>query len=180
MKCTDLLDKDHQIILRAVDVLEQMADTVKKEHSVDPRDLEFVIRFLKEFEDEHHQTKEESALFPVLLKSSGSRQGKLRQIVFEHDQERSLVEGLEEALRTKQGSDFVHFATRLINLLRSHIYKEELALFGLVEETLSDEEDRLVVAEFSKFDDELNSRAGKDLLKQLRVLEDKYIRRRIA
>src|SRR5262245_51932866 len=110
MKCTDLLDKDHQIILRAVDVLEQMADTVKKEHSVDPRDLEFVIRFLKEFEDEHHQTKEESALFPVLLKSSGSRQGKLRQIVFEHDQERSLVEGLEEALRTKQGSDFVHFA----------------------------------------------------------------------
>ena len=176
MKCTDLLDKDHQIILRAVDVLEQMADAVTKGNSVDPQDTEFVIRFLKEFEDGHHQTKEESALFPILLKASGTQQAKLRQIVFEHDQERSLVEGLEDALRTKHGLDFVHFATRLINLLRSHIYKEELGLFGLVEMTLSNEEDTQVVAEFARFDEELN----KDLLKQLRAVERRYVRRRIA
>src|SRR5882672_11361366 len=125
MKCTELLDKDHQIILRAVDVLEQMADEVKKGHSVDPHDIESVVRFLKEFGDEYHQTKEESALFPILLKTSGPQQAKLGQMIFEHDQERSLVEGLEEALKTKRGEDFVHFANRLITLLRSHIYKEE-------------------------------------------------------
>ena len=84
MKCTDLLDNDHQIILRAVDVLEQMADDVRKGHSVDPQDVEFVIRFLKEFEDEHHQTKEESALFPILLKNAGAQEAKLRQMMFEH------------------------------------------------------------------------------------------------
>ena len=78
MKCTDLLDKDHQIILRALDVLEQMADEVKRGHSVDPQDVEFVVRFLKEFEDEHHQTKEESALFPILLNTSGPEHAKLR------------------------------------------------------------------------------------------------------
>src|SRR5436309_3393079 len=109
MKCTDLLDKDHQMILRAVDVLEQMADEVKKGDSVDPRDVESIVRFLKEFEDEHHQTKEESALFPILLKTSDFQQAKLGQMLFEHDQERSLVEGLEEALKTKHGQDFVHF-----------------------------------------------------------------------
>src|SRR5207253_9955126 len=65
MKCADLLDKDHQIILRALDVLEQMAEEVKQGNSVDPPDVEFIVRFLKEFEDEHHQAKEESALFPV-------------------------------------------------------------------------------------------------------------------
>jgi hemerythrin-like domain-containing protein len=178
MKCTDLLDKDHQIILRAVDVLEQMADEVNKGHSVDSRDVEFVVRFLKEFEDEHHQTKEESALFPILRKASGAQQAKLGQMLFEHDQERSLVEGLEEALKTKHGQDFVHFATRLIHLLRSHIYKEELTLFGLIATTLSNEQDRQVVAEFSKFDKELTS--GKELLKKLRMLEDKYLRRRSA
>lgn len=178
MKCTDLLDKDHQIILRAVDVLEQMADEVNKGHSVDPRDVEFVVRFLKEFEDEHHQTKEESALFPILLKASGAQQAKLGQMRFEHDQERSLVEGLEEALKTKHGQDFVHFATRLIHLLRAHIYKEESALFGLIETTLSNEQDRQVVAEFSKFDEALTS--GKELLRRLRMVEDKYLRRRTA
>jgi hemerythrin-like domain-containing protein len=180
MKCTDLLDKDHQIILRALDVLEQMADEVKKGHSVHPQDVESIVRFLKEFEDEHHQTKEESALFPVLLKDSGPQQAKLGQMLFEHDQERSLVDGLEEALKTQHGQDFVHFAGRLITLLRSHIYKEESGLFGLIEMTLSDEEDSRVVAEFTKFDEALESGPGDELLKGLRTLEDKYLRRRSA
>jgi hemerythrin-like domain-containing protein len=180
MKCTELLDKDHRIILRAVDVLEQMADEVKKGQSVDARDVESIVRFLKEFEDEYHQTKEESALFPILLKNSGAQQAKLGQMLFEHDQERSLVEGLEEALKTQHGPDFVHFATRLITLLRAHIYKEELALFGLIENTLSDQQDRCVVAEFSRFDEQLESCSGNDLLKRLHILEDKYVRRRTA
>ena len=178
MKCTDLLDKDHQIILRALDVLEQMADEVKKGYPIDPRDLEFVVRFLKEFEDEHHQTKEESALFPILLKASGAQQVRLEQMRFQHDQERSLVEGLEEALKTKHGQDFVHFAKRLIDLLRAHIYKEESELFGLIELVLSDEEDRRVVEEFGKFDEGLIS--GNQLLEKLQMLEDKYLHRRSA
>jgi hemerythrin-like domain-containing protein len=178
MKCTDLLDKDHQIILRAVDVLEQIADEVKKGCSVDPRDVEFVVRFLKEFEDEHHQTKEESALFPILLKTSAAQQARLGQMLFEHDQERSLVEGLEEALKTKHGPDFGYFANRLINMLRSHIYKEEFELFGLIELALSDEEDRRVVEEFHKYDEVLIAR--NELLKELQMLEDKYLRRRSA
>jgi hemerythrin-like domain-containing protein len=180
MKCTELLEKDHQIILRAVDVLEQMADEVKKGRSVDPRDIESIVRFLKEFEDEHHQTKEESALFPILAGCSTSQRAKLGQMLFEHDQERSLVEGLEEALKTKHGEDFVHFAQRLITLLRSHIKKEEFALFGLIEITLSDEQDSAVVAEFSKFDEQLESASGKELLKTLRMLEGKYPTRRSA
>lgn len=179
MKCTELLDKDHRIILRAVDVLEQMADEVKKGKSVDTRDVESIVRFLKEFEDEYHQTKEESALFPILLKDSGAQQAKLGQMLFEHDQERSLVEGLEEALKTHHGPDFVHFATRLITLLRAHIYKEEFGLFRLIENTFSDEQDRCVVAEFSSFDEQFAS-CGNDLLKRLHILEDKYVRRRTA
>jgi len=180
MKCTDLLDKDHQIILRALDVLEQMADEVKKGHSVDPRDVETIIRFLKEFEDEHHQTKEESALFPILLKNSGPQQERLGQMLFEHDQERSLVDGLEEALKTQHGQDFVHFAGRLITLLRSHIYKEEFGLFRLIEMTLSEDEDSRVVAEFAKFDEALETHSGGELLKGLRILDDKYLQRRSA
>src|SRR5215470_9228849 len=101
MKCTHLLAEDHQIILRALDVLEQMADEVKKGRSANSRDIETIVHFLKEFEDKHHQTKEESALFPVLMKNAGPEQARLRHVLFEHDQERSLVEGLEESLKTK-------------------------------------------------------------------------------
>jgi hemerythrin-like domain-containing protein len=179
MKCTELLTKDHQIILRAVNVLEEMAEEVKRGQSVDSNDVESILRFLREFEDEHHQTKEESALFPVLGKNAGTRT-KLGQIIFEHDQERSLLGGLEEALKTKQGADFVHFATRLSSLLRSHIYKEEIALFGLIEITLSNQQDNEVIAEFSRFDEELEHRHGAELSKALLALENRYLSRRSA
>ena len=180
MKCTELLEKDHQLILRAVDVLDEMADQVKRGEPVDFGDVELIIRFLKEFEDEHHQTKEESALFPLLLNNPGSQGARLRQMLFEHDQERSLVEGLEDALRTKHGADFVQFANRLITLLRSHISKEEFALFSLIELVLSDDQKGCVLAEFHEFDRRLERGCGTDLLRILRLLETKYLRRRSA
>lgn len=180
MKCTELLEKDHGVILRGLDILEEMAQRVKRGEPVDPQDIESIVRFLKVFEDEHHQTKEESALFPVLMKNSGAQHDKLRRILFEHDQERSLTEGLEEALKTKRGADFVHFASRLTTLLRSHIYKEEFALFGLVEMSLSKDQDGSVVAEFARFDQCFENAKGAGLLDVLRLLESKYLRRRSA
>lgn len=180
MKCTELLEKDHLIILRALDVLEDMAERVKHGEPVDPKDIESIVRFLKIFEDEHHQGKEESGLFPLLIKNSGTQHQKLRLMLFEHDQERSLAEGLEDALKTKKGTDFVHFATRLTRLLRAHIYKEEVSLFGLIEISLSDDQDRSVVAEFARFDECFERGKGADLLDVLRLLESKYLRRRSA
>lgn len=180
MKCTELLEKDHQIILRGLDVLEDMAERVKRGETVDPHDIECLVRFLKVFEDEHHQTKEESALFPVLMRNSGAQYDKLRRILFEHDQERSLAEGLEDALNTKSRVDFVHFANRLTTLLRAHIYKEEFALFCLIEMSLSADQDASIVAEFASFDERFESGKGADLLDVLRLLESKYLRRRSA
>jgi hemerythrin-like domain-containing protein len=180
MKCAELLQRDHQVILQGVDVLEEMAARIKRGESVDPKDIESIVRFLKLFEDEHHQTKEESALFPVLMKKSGSQHERLRQMLFEHDQERSLAEGLEDALNTKSGPDFVHFAGRLAKLLRGHIYKEEFALFGLIEISLSDEQDDSIVAEFARFDECFRSEKRAEVLADLRLLESRYLRKRSA
>ena len=180
MKCTELLEQDHQLILRGVDVLEEMAARVKAGESVDPKHIQSIVRFLRVFEDEHHQTKEESALFPVLMKNSGAQYEKLRHIHFEHDQERSLAEGLEDALNTKSGPNFVHFASRLAVLLREHIQKEESALFGLIEVSFSDDQDDSVVAEFARFDERFRSGKEADALEDLCLLESHYLRRRSA
>src|SRR5207247_5328626 len=143
-KCTDLLIQDHKIIWRSLDVLEHMACCIDKEEYVDPEDVETLLRFLRTFADDHHQTKEESALFPELMRTSAAQEGPLRQMLFEHDQERSLVEGLEDALYTKKGAEFVYFANRLTALLRNHIRKEDDILFEIVERTLSSEQDEKV------------------------------------
>lgn len=171
MKCTDLLLKEHKIILRGLDILDHMADRVEQDQPVEPRDVETILGFLRVFADEHHQAEEESALFPELMRTSAANKGPLRQMTFEHDQERSLVEGLEDALRTKKGMEFVHFARRLTELIRTHIRKEDSILFPIVERSLSAEQDEHVMAQLRQF------QMSPDFLADLRRLEWTYLRR---
>ncbi len=173
MKCTDLLFEDHIIILRALDVLDRMAADMEKGETIAPLDIEDVLRFLRVFGDEHHQAKEESVLFPALLGVVRLQHAPLRHMLFEHDQERSLIEGLEDALKTKKGSDFRHYAGRLSGLLRNHIEKENNILFDIVEKSLSNEQHDQIAAGFEKFDLGWDSREM--LNDNLHRLERKYL-----
>jgi hemerythrin-like domain-containing protein len=143
--------QEHQIILRALDVLDTMAARTERDERVEPEDVETLLRFLHTFADDHHQMKEESALFPELMRTSLANAGRLRQMRFEHDQERSLVDGLEDALRTKKGVDFVEFANWLTRLIRTHIQKEDEVLFEIAQRSLSTEQDEAITAELEKF-----------------------------
>lgn len=172
MKCTDLLIQDHKAILRALDVLEQMAKRIEDHHPFEHDDVEAVLRFLRSFADDYHQGKEESALFPELRRVLP--QGPVRQILFEHDQERSLVDGIEDALFTKRGQEFVHFAHRLIQLMRDHVRKEDIVLFEIVGRAFTREQDESVAAEFGKF--EINP----VFLSDLQALERKYLKKKAA
>jgi hemerythrin-like domain-containing protein len=171
MKCTDLLTQEHKVILRALDVLDHMAAWIVEDQPVAVADVESILNFLRAFADNQHQAKEESALFPELLRTSAANDAPLRQMVFEHDQERSLVEGLEDSLRTKHGMDFVHFAHRLTGLIRTHIRKEDNILFPIAERCLSPEQDERVTAELNQFE------ADAGFLADLRRLEWTYLRR---
>jgi len=171
MKCTDLLIQDHKVILRCLLVLEQMAACVDQGEQLLQEDVGLLVRFLRAFADEHHQMKEECALFPELRHASSAQDRPLHQMLFEHDQERSLVEGLEDSMCTKKGIEFAHFANRLTALIRNHIYKEDNILFDIVERSLSPEQDERVVAEFNKF------QINPSFLADLRRLEWKYLRK---
>jgi hemerythrin-like domain-containing protein len=170
MKSTDLLMQDHKIILRAVDVLEDMAKRLRYDQQIDHEDLQSILRFIRLFADEYHQTKEENVLFPE-LRAAQPQERPLREIMFEHDDVRMLVTGLEDALETRQGLHCVYMATRLTTLIRNHIYNEDRALFSLVERSLSAEQDEKVASEISKFPVEA------DLMGELCRLEWKYLRR---
>lgn len=171
MKCTDHLSQEHKIILGALDVLDQMAVRVEHDQPVEAHDIDALLRFLRAFADDHHQGEEESALFPELMRTSAAAQPAVRQLLFEHDRERSLVEGLQDSLCTKKGVEFSQFAGRLTDLLRNHIRKEDKILFEIVERCLTTEQDERVTTELNRF--QINS----DLLSDLRRLEWTYLRR---
>ena len=174
MKCTDLLMQDHKTILRALDVLDEMARRVETHVPLEHDDVETLLRFIRSFADDYHQGKEESALFPELKRVLLRAERPVHQILFEHDQERSLVDGIEDALFTKKGADFVYFAHRLTGLMRDHVRKEDLVLFEVVGRTFSAGQDQSVAAQFEKF--EINPA----FLSDLQTLEKKYIRKKAA
>jgi len=151
MKCTSHLIQDHKVILRALEVLQAMAAHTENGEAVQAEDVQKLLRFLRTFADEYHQTKEESALFPELVRASAVNYKWLRHMIFEHDRERSLVEGLEDALCTKKPKEFVYFAKRLMLLLSTHIQNEESIMFQIADHSLSGEQDEHVVSQLEKF-----------------------------
>jgi len=171
MKCTDLLTRDHKVILRGLYVLDAMAGCFERGEAVDRDDIEILLRFMRAFADDYHQLKEESALFPELLRCAGAQEGPLHQMLFEHEQERSLVTALEDSLYTDHRDDFVYYADRLIALIHSHIHKEDNILFDIADRTLSAEQDERVVSELNKFCIDAKYEAD------LHRLEWKYLRR---
>ncbi len=175
MKCTDLLIQDHKLILRCLDVLENIARKVDNESPAEiAADVEAILRFLRGFADNYHLTKEESALFPELLRAAPQPDSPLRHILFQHDQARSLIEALEDALLTRHGPEFVQFANRLSDLIRTHIETEEHVLYDLAERLLTPEQDQSVASELSKF------QMDDGYLTDLQRLEWKYLKRTIA
>jgi hemerythrin-like domain-containing protein len=179
MKATGLLINEHKLVLRALYILEQMVDRIRRSHSVDQRDIEDVVEFLRLF-GEHHQSKEEDVLFPALLRVGGEcQQRNLKHIMFEHSQERSLLSSIAEAIHTDEKVDFAYYAERLIDILRGHIYKEDHILFSLADGILSPQEDERVASELFALDSRFSRDEWNRMLGRLNALEWQYLRKTV-
>jgi len=176
MKATRVLMEEHRYILRSLDVISEMADRVAAGEEVDDRDVDCILQFLQAFGDDHHQEKEESILFPALMKASNAEEHAcLCQITFEHNQQRSLLEGIEDALRSRKGKDFVYYARRLAENVRAHIQSEEDDVFKRADALLSVEEDERIAKELAAYDTPHRAERLRELIKRLFALETKYV-----
>jgi len=96
-------------------------------------------------------------------------------MIFEHEQDRSLMAGIEDGLQRSNAADFAQYALRLAEILRDHIRKEDDILFGIIDQQLSVEDDAGIVTEFEAFDREFEKRGRDRVLHRLRMLEWKYL-----
>jgi hemerythrin-like domain-containing protein len=176
MKSTALLVEDHQKIARAVAIIEKLAEKAEAGELLPDRDVEDVVQFLEMFADSHHQGKEEAVLFPALYRCCPEDYDKFREISFEHDQERSLVDGLQDSMRTHKAREFAYYAARLVQILRAHMTREEEGLFALVDRVLSPAEDERVAQELIGFQRAWEEKEVPPMLARLAELEKKYLK----
>jgi hemerythrin-like domain-containing protein len=177
MKSTKFLMQEHKLILRALDVLDNMAVWAEKNGALDEVDIGNILDFLRWFADAHHQVKEDAILFPALKRAAATQERPVEHMMLEHEQERVLIEQIEAAVRTARMPEFLSCVSKLSSALRNHIHKEDDILFEFTKKALKPAVDDAVAAQLEKFDTNLDKEILSDKISRLRSLEWKYLRR---
>jgi hemerythrin-like domain-containing protein len=175
LKCTNHLAREHKLILRAVYVLQAMADRAIAGALPVPADVEKLLWFFNRFGDKHHQGKEEAVLFRALKRLNGPTSRPLHLMMSEHERERTLLLSLEDALRTRNCAAFADNAYSLAQLLSNHIHKEDNIFFDLVERVVSTDIDIQITLGMVECDELLTQEKYCEFTRTVNDLEWKYL-----
>lgn len=160
MSATAGLMKEHQLILKYVDLMERCArlNLQQSELQILFDQAESFINFIREFADSFHHAKEENILFRY-LETPGvlTHCNPVPQMLFEHEQARNYVVNMETALKNKNLHDLADNAQDYAGLLRMHIYKEDNILYPMAEQGLSDDLKASISNAYAEAEDRLDS-----------------------
>ena len=158
---TQELRKEHEAILKMLDVAATAARCMDAGEQVRPEILTGLMEFFRTFADKCHHGKEEDQLFPLLEKKGISRErGPIGCMLEEHAQGRALIRQMVQAADeyvhgdVSAGTRWSSAAGGYVDLLRAHIEKENYVLFVMAERVLTEDEQNDLFALFEKFEKE--------------------------
>ena len=161
MYATDDLRNEHEGIKVALNVLEHLASELDTGSTIDINDAEDMVDFLKTFADRCHHGKEEDLLFPALeVAGVANEGGPIGVMLYEHTKGREFIAAMGKALPGLHQQDrtaemaFAVAAHGYVQLLRSHITKENNILFVMAEQRLSEEEHKRLAEGFEVIEHE--------------------------
>lgn len=154
MKPTDILVKEHEAVLLALDLLTRVAEQMTTGSTEASEDLGHLLEFFREFVDRCHHGKEELALFPELVEMGvPSAGGPVGVMLHEHEVGRDYVRQLKDCL-TKGSASVIEVAQGYRVLLEAHIQKENQVLFPMAERILPEEKKTALMAAFDQIERE--------------------------
>lgn len=148
MYSIDLMVKEHENILKLIDVIRNACCEILDGAEVNVEDFEKMIQFARNYADKHHHGKEEIILFSKMTEHLGVLAEKLinHGMLVEHDLGRLHISELETSLyqyrdnpKTIYKLGIIGGAAGYANLLTRHIDKENNAVFKFAENNLSSE-----------------------------------------
>lgn len=174
---TAVLRKEHEAILRMLDVTEEVARQLDARRPVSPETLFELLEFFRLFADRCHHGKEEDLLFPLLRrKGLPPAGGPVAVMLYEHEQGRALIREMLEAAEAfrggaaEGGGRWADAARNYAALLREHIAKENNILFVMAENLMTPAEQDELAAAFEKAEAE---KMGAGTHERLHALMDK-------
>jgi hemerythrin-like domain-containing protein len=170
---------EHEGVLFGLDILEKMADTIRRGGVVDFGDAKEMVNFFRLFADKCHHGKEEGLLFPAMEKAGiPNKGGPIGSMLLDHNQGRQYI---AEMGATAEGSAlqtdrFLEAATNYVQLMRAHIDRENSVLFPAGDRMLPAEVQKQLLDRFEGFEEEVMGKGTHDKLHEtLHRLEGKYL-----
>ena len=87
-----------------------------------------------------HLEQEEETLFPQFEQATGMTAGPTQVMRMEHQQMRALIQELDNALAAKEKSEYLGLSETLMVMMQQHNMKEEMMLYPMMAQHLSDGE----------------------------------------
>jgi hemerythrin-like domain-containing protein len=157
---TQVLMAEHELILEALDALEQRVAAIREGTPPDRAYMEKAVTFLREFADTCHHGKEENLLFTRMAERGfPTRSGPIAVMLSEHEAGRAYIRGIADGAATlatdpAAADRIAQNARGYIDLLRAHIGKENTVLFPMADRALTPEDQAHLAKEFERFEAE--------------------------
>jgi len=172
-----ILMHEHALILKVLSAIEKRISALEKGTQTDRAFFEKAVEFLRNFADRCHHGKEEDILFTMMVDELDYPRGggPVAVLTTEHQRGREFIRCIAEAAAALDkdptaAKNIAESGRGYIQLLRTHIDREDTIVFPMVEQFLDDSDQARLAGKFAEFErQEIESgrRAA-----SLRLLED--------
>lgn len=150
---------EHGLILNALTALEERLAALERGITADRVFFGNAVEFLRTFADRCHHGKEEDILFTMMVEELDYPRdgGPVAVLTTEHRQGRELIRGIAEAAAALEtdptaAKKIVENGRGYIQLLRTHIDREDTIVFPMVEQFLDDSDQARLAGKFAQFE----------------------------
>lgn len=127
-----MLISEHAVILEK---LEEMEEVIEKLPKVDHNEYTLFFEFVREYVDQYHHNKEEDYYFKWIVKRNPALEfGPIACMLKEHNQGREYIQNAANALEINDTTALKNNINGFIDLLRSHIEKENTVLYKMADD----------------------------------------------
>ncbi|MFH1411997.1 MAG: hemerythrin domain-containing protein [Candidatus Omnitrophota bacterium] len=175
------LMKEHRLIERMLNIVDQRLELMKKENKADIPFIDVTVDFIKNYADKRHHGKEEDILFGKLDKKELSAEHRtiMDELIKEHVVGRNTVKRVVDAKERYAGGDkdalkdIVENVQILIEFYPKHIEKEDKHFFIPCMDYFTEKEKDDMLKEGEEFDIKLNQKDHESVVEQFETNPNK-------
>lgn len=150
---------EHRNIEVVIQSLRDAVEALEMRRRLKAEELRSVVEFLRVYADQRHHLREETMLFPLLIKRGVPARGcPIGGLNHEHENGRSLVSALDaqitnyEKLRPEADKALQQTLQEIIELYHHHLWMEDAMVFPMAETLISEEDDHDLIVKFADLD----------------------------